>query len=67
MVFFMISTLMTTGKPAPLLDFSGLFTIERESQCGEFPCPGRSLVNCDVVSSLQGRVDSWFCTIAPAN
>jgi hypothetical protein len=24
MVFFMVSTLMTTGKPAPVLDFSGL-------------------------------------------
>jgi len=30
MVFFMVSTLMTTGKPAPLLAFRRLFTIEWE-------------------------------------
>ena len=30
MVFFMVLTLVTTEKPAPILDFSGLFTIEWE-------------------------------------
>jgi len=30
MVFFMVSTSMTTGKPAPVLAFRGLFTIEWE-------------------------------------
>jgi len=30
MVFFMVSTLMTTVKPASLLAFNGLFTIEWE-------------------------------------
>jgi len=28
MVFFMVLTLMTTGKPAPILDYFRLFTIE---------------------------------------
>ena len=31
MVFFMVSTIMATGKPAPILDFCGLFTIEWNS------------------------------------
>jgi hypothetical protein len=30
MVFFMVSMLVTTRKPAPLLAFRGLFTIEWE-------------------------------------
>ena len=30
MVFFMVSTLVTTGKPAPIVDCCGLFTIEWE-------------------------------------
>jgi len=30
MVFFMVSTLEATAKPAPILDFCGLFTIEWE-------------------------------------
>jgi hypothetical protein len=30
MVFFMVSILLITGKPAPLLEFRGLFTIEWE-------------------------------------
>jgi len=30
MVFFMVSTLVTTEKPTPILAFRGLFTIEWE-------------------------------------
>jgi hypothetical protein len=31
MVFFMVSTLMTTGNPAPIQDFCWLFNIEGET------------------------------------